>query len=227
VAGLVLGELGFREAVTTRDQRWRRVCWIPIGPLSLLPIHTTGYRSETSSRTVLDRVISSYSPSIKALLYARRNEAQKSRSRAPASDKTVLVSMPITPGRAGFAFAEKETIVLNDLLPASTPRATLRDPHKNEVLTTLDRCSIFHVAGHSVSHPSDPSMSTLLLADWQTNPLTVNDLVAMKFHQNPPLLAYLSASSTGDNKEFKLLDEGIHLMGACKLAGFQHVIRAL
>jgi len=70
-------------------------------------------------------------------------------------------------------------------------------------------------------------MSTLLLADWQTNPLTVNDMVAMKFHQNPPLLAYLSVSSTGDNKELKLLDEGIYLMGACQLAGFQHIIRAL
>lgn len=81
-------------------------------PLCLLPIHAAGYHSETGSKTVLDRVISSYSPSIKALLYARRNEAQKSRSRAPASDKTVLVSMSITPGRAGLAFAEKETMVL-------------------------------------------------------------------------------------------------------------------
>jgi CHAT domain-containing protein len=135
--------------------------------------------------------------------------------------------MPITSGRAELAFAGKEMMVLNDLLPASTPRVTLRDPHKNEVLTTLDRCSIFDFAGHSVSHPSDPSMNTLLLADWQTNPLTVNYLVAMKFHQNPPLLAYLSASSTGNNKEFKLLDEGIHLMGACQPAGFRHVIGAL
>lgn len=65
------------------------------------------------------------------------------------------------------------------------------------------------------------------MADWQTNPLTVQDLVAMKFHQNPPLLAYLSACSTGDNQELELLDEGIHLIDACQLAGFQHVIRSL
>jgi CHAT domain-containing protein len=46
----------------------------------------------------------------------------------------------------------------------------------------------------------------------------------MKLHHNPPLLAYLSVS---DNKEFKLLDEGIHLMGACQMAGFRHVIGSL
>jgi CHAT domain-containing protein len=70
-------------------------------------------------------------------------------------------------------------------------------------------------------------MSTLLMTDWQTDPLTVKDLVTMKFHQNPPLLAYLSACSTGDNQDLKLLDEGIHLMGACHLAGFRHVIGSL
>jgi len=41
----------------------------------------------------------------------------------------------------------------------------------------------------------------------------------MKFHQNPSLLAYLSACLTGENQEFELLNEGIHLMGACQLAG--------
>jgi CHAT domain-containing protein len=70
-------------------------------------------------------------------------------------------------------------------------------------------------------------MSNLLLVDWQTNPLTVKDLVALKLHQNPPLLAYLSACSTGDNREIKLHDEGIHLMSACQLAGFRHVIGSL
>jgi len=174
-------------------------------------------------------MISSYSPSIKALLYARRNEAHRdpNPNRAQASNKTLLVSMRATPGCAGLVFAEKEIMVLNDLLPASFPRVTLHNPHKTEVLTASDGYSMFHCAGHGMSHPSDPSMSTLLMADWQTNPLTVRDLVAMKFHQNPPLLAYLSACSTGDNQEFELLDEGIHLMGACQLAGFQHVIGSL
>jgi len=227
MAGPVLEELGFREAVTTGESEWPRICWIPTGPLCLFPIHAAGYHCELSSRTVLDRVISSYSPSIKALLYARRNKAQMDPSPGRASNKTVLVSMGTTPGCSKLAFAEKETSELNSLLPAAISRVTLHEPHKEQVLAALDGCSVFHFAGHGLSHPSDPSMSSLLIADWETNPLTVKDLVTMRFHQNPPLLAYLSACSTGDNQEAKLLDEGIHLMGACQLAGFRNVIGTL
>ncbi|KAF8248569.1 hypothetical protein K440DRAFT_468026, partial [Wilcoxina mikolae CBS 423.85] len=227
MAGPVLDQLGFREAVTTEESQWPRVCWIPTGSLCALPIHAAGYHDEVGSRTVLDRVISSYSPSIKALLYGRRNTAQRNPNRGRAYDKTVLVSMRTTPGCGGLAFAGEETKVLNNLLPSSIPRMTLHEPHKQDVLTALDGCSVFHFAGHGLSDPSDPSMSTLLLDDWQTDPLTVKDLVAMKFHQNPPLLAYLSACWTADNKDMELLNEGIHLMGACQLAGFRHVIGSL
>jgi len=223
MAGPILDELGFREAVTTDD--WPRICWIPTGPLCMLPIHAAGYHCEMGSRTVLDRVISSYSPSVKALLYARRNEARQSKH--TVSDKAVIVSMETTPKCTKLAFARKEIIELDSLLPSSIPRVVLHKPKKEEVLASLSGCSIFHFAGHSHSHPSDPSKSTLLMSDWQKNPFTVKDFSTLKYHQNPPLLAYLSACSTADNRDYKLLDEGIHLMGACQLAGFRHVIGSL
>jgi len=117
--------------------------------------------------------------------------------------------------------------VLESLIPALIPRVVLDTPYKEDVMRALDDCSVFHFAGHGLSHPSDPSMSTLLMTDWQTNPLTVKDLVALKLHKNPPLLAYLSACSTGENRDSRLLDEGIHLMSACQLAGFRSVIGSL
>jgi CHAT domain-containing protein len=135
--------------------------------------------------------------------------------------------MGATPGQSSLEFAEKEIRELDNLLPASIPRVILHNPYKNEALSALEGCSIFHFAGHGLSHLSDPSMSSLLMTDWRANPLTVLDLVDMKFHQNPPLLAYLSACSTGDNKSVGLMDEGIHLMSACQLAGFRHVIGSL
>jgi CHAT domain-containing protein len=223
LAGPVLNKLGFSEPVATEE--WPRVCWIPTGPLCNLPIHAAGYHRETGSRTVLDRVISSYSPSIKALLYAHRNVAQSSQSKA--CNKAVLVSMDTTPGCMALSFVRKEIMELESLFAAEIPRVVLDAPYKDDVLKALDDCSIFHFAGHGESDHSDPSMSKLLMTDWQKNPLTVKDLVALKFHQNPPLLAYLSACSTGDNRDRKLLDEGIHLMSACQLAGFRHVIGSL
>jgi CHAT domain-containing protein len=70
-------------------------------------------------------------------------------------------------------------------------------------------------------------MSSLVVTDWKETPLTVKDLVAKKLHQNPPFLAHLSACSTAKNQVEVLQDEGIHLMAACQLAGFQHVIGSL
>ena len=50
-----------------------------------------------------------------------------------------------------------------------------------------------HFAGHGRSDPIDPLQSALLLTD---SPLTVKDLMDLKLHERPPLLAYLSACST-------------------------------
>jgi CHAT domain-containing protein len=135
--------------------------------------------------------------------------------------------MSTTPGCSELPFAKAEMMELDNLLPASISRETLQEPLKERIMTSLDGCSIFHFAGHGKSDRSDPSNSTLLMADWQTNPLTVKDLVSLKLHQNPPFLAYLSACSTGLNLTTNLIDEGIHLMSACQLAGFRYVIGSL
>ena len=218
----ILEKLGFCESVMAE---WPRICWVPTGPLCHLPIHAAGYHCKPGCQTVLDQAVSSYSPSIKALLYARRNAAQ--RIQTQACSKAVLVLMNRTPGCTELAFATKELNELESLIPDSLPKVILHRPSKEQVLNALQDCTVFHFAGHGQSHPLDPSMSTLLMSDWQKNPLTVKDLVAMKFHQNPPLLAYLSACSTGNNQVDSLVDEGIHLMGACQLAGFRNVIGSL
>lgn len=223
VAGPVLDELGFKEN-PTRD-KWPHVWWVPTGLMCLLPIHAAGRHLANPLQTVLDRVVSSYIPSIKALLYTHRNIAQKNRS--PAPDKLVLVSMGETPGCTSLHFAEKEVIMLDNLVPTSTPRLKLDKPCKEEVLDSLNGCKIFHFAGHAESNPSDPLRSCLLVNEGRKNPVMVQDFIAMRLHETPPQLAYLSACSTGDNQVDQLLDEGIHLMGACQLAGFQHVIGSL
>jgi hypothetical protein len=224
MAGPILQELGF---VATTGQK-PRVWWIPTGSLCHLPIHAAGYHFGDFSQTVLDRVVSSYSPSINALLYARRNKERSAQRQI--LENFVLTSMEKTPGSwmSDLKFAKKEIEVIGELLEhASVSTITLETPTKVQVLNELPRCKVIHFAGHGESHPTDPLKSSLLLNDWQQNPLTVEDLMAMKLHQNPPFLAYLSACSTGDNKVNELLDEGIHLMGACQLAGFQNVIGSL
>jgi hypothetical protein len=67
----------------------------------------------------------------------------------------------------------------------------------------------------------------LLLDNRQSNPLTVASLLEMNLRQSPPFLAYLSACGTGRINNEKFFDESIHLISACNLAGFCHVIGTL
>ncbi|KAF3153575.1 hypothetical protein TWF569_001886 [Orbilia oligospora] len=227
----VLNELKF--SAPPLNDNWPRVWWIPTGQLSLLPLHAAGYHAQEAINgsgptpgkynTTLDRVVSSYSSSIKALLYSRQN----SQNSELGLDEALLVSMDETPGHPDLEYAAEEVSALANLLPSQITTVKLKRPSKQTILNSLKSCSIFHFAGHGESNPSDPSKSSLLASDWQENPLTVDDLIESDFRQQSPLLAYLSACSTSNNSAEKLQDEAIHLVTACQLAGFKHVVGSL
>jgi CHAT domain-containing protein len=218
-----LQALGLKQPLP--DGPWPRVWWVPTGALSHFPLHAAGLHRKTSTETVLDRVVSSYSPSVKSLLYVRRTTENWSPS--SSSGKVLLVSMPSTPKQLDLKFAEEEVKVLDRLLPASVPRVKLNQAYKKEVLSCLTTASVFHFAGHGKSDPNDPSKSCLLPSDWESNPLTVEDLMSLNLHHRKPWLAYLSACSTGESQHMRLFDESLHLVNACQLAGFQHVVGSL
>ncbi|KAM0415700.1 hypothetical protein ACHAPT_013340 [Fusarium lateritium] len=225
VCGPCLEALGFNSPVS--DDNWPRVWWIPTGVLSQLPLHAAGYHARGSTATVLDRAMSSYASSVKALRYGRRHVLNHA---GPIPDRALLVAMRETPGLAmngTLPFAAAEVEMLNSLCPSLKLKPVTPALRKEDVLKHLEGCGIFHFAGHGQSHPMEPSQSCLLLEDWETNPLTVEDLRDHRLQENPPFLGYLSACSTGANEADRLADEGIHLVGAFQLAGFRHVIGTL
>jgi hypothetical protein len=205
-----------------------RVWWIPTGTLSHFPIHAAGYHTKGSTKTVLDRVMSSYGSSIKALVYGRRHSVR--RATESASEHALLVAMQETPclqRGSALPFATREVEMLADLCPSLELKAVRPLQRREEVLAHLRACKIFHFAGHGRSDPLDPSRSCLLLEDWKESPLTVGDLRDYKIQESSPFLGYLSACSTSANKVGRLVDEGIHLASAFQLAGFRHVIGTL
>ncbi|KAF4436508.1 TPR domain-containing protein [Fusarium austroafricanum] len=218
-----------RDMSTSKETH--RVWWIPTGPLSSLPIHAAGvYDGRRSSvDNMLARAVSSYSPFIKAMLFTQGNKP--SRDYGNSASKSLLVRMGKTEGMKSLSFAKAEVGAVQKLL-SPTAKSTdalvvLEEPTKARLLSGLPGSVIFHFAGHGKSDATDPLQSTLLVKDWKHDPLTVKDLMALKLHRDPPLLAYLSACSTGSNKADDLLDEGLHLMSACQLVGFRHVIGSL
>ncbi|WP_367132187.1 MULTISPECIES: CHAT domain-containing tetratricopeptide repeat protein [Streptomyces] len=229
----VLMSLGL-DSLPSPDSPTPRVWWLPGGILGLLPLHAAGYhRDQQDSRTVLDRVISSYAPSIRSLQYARRAV----RAVPTVERRSLVVAMPVTPGLpngAPLSKAAAEADWVGTRLPspqtyiAAAPpdgRANANDPTKDKILVALEESAIVHFACHGITDRTDPSRSRLLLSDHRSAPLTVASLARINLDSAD--LAYLSACSTAANTNTDLIDEAIQLTSAFQLAGFRHVIGTL
>ncbi|RGP72141.1 tpr domain containing [Fusarium longipes] len=214
-------------------QPWPRIWWIPTGPLSKFPLHAAGrHREECSFDSTIDRVISSYSVSIRGLVESVNwgiRSARNKPNKDSESKKALVIAMDYTPGinlPLRHACEEAEAVARAcELMSMETIRQDRCT--KNKALLHLRDSEIFHFAGHGYRDNIDPSKSHLRLQDWQSDPLTVANLIEMNLRERKPFLAYLGACGTGEIRNEKHLDESIHLISACQLAGFRHVIGTL
>ena len=132
--------------------------------------------------------------------------------------------MPTTPNQRPLPFADREVDAIESILPSTVQKLTLRTPEKSHVVEGIRECSVVHFACHGRVN-SNPSQNVILLDDWETNPLKVADVVRLRL--SGARFAYLSACETANNRNLSLLDEAIHMAGACQLAGFPTVIGTL
>ncbi|KIL93026.1 hypothetical protein FAVG1_04207 [Fusarium avenaceum] len=223
IAEPVLDALGIGRALP--EERLPRIWWIPTGVLSIYPLHAAGRHFKGSSDTVIDRAMSSYSPSIKAII---RSRGRATLSAIPSGiERAVLVSMETTPETSSLPSAGREVQILRDICKSKGFETIEPRSIKEDVVFRLPHCKIFHFAGHGSTNERDASQSSLLLEDWQKDPLTVSTLLDIDIQQYSPFLAYLSVCGTGQIGHEKYLDESIHLISAFQLAGFRHVIGTL
>ena len=180
VAEPVLTALGHRAAAG--GGTWPHVWWSPTGLLQFLPLHAAG-RHRAPGDSVLDRVVSSYTPTLRALLHARAR---------PAAGETPLlaVAMSRTPGEAPLPSTTREARDLARVVPRAQ-QLTDDDAGYQAVLAELGRCGRVHFACHAVSDPHSPSASRLLLHD---RPLAVRDIARLRLDRAE--FAFLSACST-------------------------------
>ncbi|KAN0116799.1 CHAT domain containing protein [Hyaloscypha variabilis] len=132
------------------------------------------------------------------------------------------------PPEVGKKFLSLQAAEIREVFCKSTS-LELKEPdrRKEDVLLHLRDCYIFHFAAHSYTDVKDPSQSHLRLENWTDNPLRVADLLEINLYERSPFLAYLSACGTGRIEGKEYLDESIHLITACQLAGFRHVTGTL
>ena len=213
VANPILTSLGFLQHPDGVD--WPHLWWIPTGSLTKFPLHAAGYHRQRSFNSVLDRVMSSYSSSIKTLIYGRRSHVEH---RFPAQ------ALLVAPKNSGLLHADEELETVHRVCSSMFMKPIEREQGEQNVISYLPQCKIFHFAGHGHTHTDDPSQSYLRL---ESEKLTVGTLLEINIRKSLPYLAYLSACGTGQIREEKFLDESIHLISACQLAGFRHVIGTL
>ncbi|MET9557656.1 CHAT domain-containing tetratricopeptide repeat protein [Streptomyces sp. NPDC006645] len=205
-------------------ESWPRVWWCPVGILAYLPLHAAGHHEDLADdssrrhapRTVLDRVVSSYTATVRGLARARAGSRTQERATGPVT-RTAIVAVPDAPGAGLLAGAATEADLLTGLVPGAE---VLPDPTRSSVLAALPHHRVAHFACHSEPHRTDPWRGRLILQDHRTDPLTVADIGALRLEGG---LAFLSACNTTLTAP-RLADEALHMTGAFQLAGYPHVV---
>ena len=228
----VLTALGYTHTPSGRIEEWPRVWWCPTGPATILPLHAAGRHPRTATQyqamgeaaavadTVAGRVVSSYTPTLTALIRARARPA-------PSRVRLLAAGVPEAPGYAPDAgplpAVPAELQVLASYLPPPGHATHLLGPAatRQAVLDALPGHCWLHLSCHGIQHPADASHSAFLLHD---QPLTLADLAALDLRDTD--LAYLAACQTAAG-DLRLLDEALHLAGALQLVGYRHVLATL
>ncbi|RBR18668.1 uncharacterized protein FIESC28_05945 [Fusarium coffeatum] len=207
----------------TGSGNWSRIWWIPTGSLSRFPLHAAGYHLRDTRDTVLDRVISSYSSSIRAMLLTDDKPLHESSRR-----KALLISAEDGDAGSYLPSAQREIGLIKGICDRMGLEVVVDDGRsKVDVKSHLTECKVFHFAGHGHTDANNPSMSYLKLGGGEDGHLTVSELMDLNLSRDPPFLAYLSACETGRFKDVRYADESLHLIGACQTSGFRHVIGTL
>jgi tetratricopeptide (TPR) repeat protein len=214
----VLAHLGHTTAVQGNGP-WPRIWWCPVGLFAFLPLHAAGHHTKGSrADSVMDRVISSYTPSIRALAYVRERPPAKSSS-------AVVIAVPDAPESPPLVSAAREADTVRELIPdAAVLPLPGTETDRDSVIEALRRHAIAHLACHGVADRSEPARSRLILHDHLSRPLTLHDITQL--HLESAQLAYLSACSTTDSDP-RQVDESTQLTAAFQLAGYRNVIGTL
>ncbi|KAL2041496.1 hypothetical protein N7G274_005878 [Stereocaulon virgatum] len=214
-------------------ERMPHVTWIRVGmPFNQIPIHAVGDSKEGLRANVYSRMVSTYAPSIKALIYAR----ERAFSFLDIADPCLLIAtMETTPGApAGLPGVKDEANAISKVMHNRIPTTHLPQPSAQVVLDELWKSQAVHFACHGSSDTSNPSNNSLIFTKINddgkhvADPLRVRDIsISNHSCRTDTQLAYLSACSGASVDIQTLADEAVHMASGFLLAGFSHVIATL
>ncbi|KIM40921.1 hypothetical protein M413DRAFT_445696 [Hebeloma cylindrosporum] len=202
-----------------KSQSPSRLWWCPTGPFAFLPIHAAGIYNTDRYDALSDYVVSSYTPTLKALL--------ASPPLANIPFKMMVVTQAEAPGHNPLPSTRDELLKIEGCVPREFLLKLGADrggePASVEsVLAHLPSSSVVHLACHGVQDMHRPLDSALILEGGHE--LKISRLMALSMPSAS--LAFLSACETAAANE-NLPDESIHIAASLLFAGFRGVVATM
>ncbi|KAG2140508.1 CHAT domain-containing protein [Suillus bovinus] len=207
------------ESLNGFARRGSRIWWCPTSLFNFLPLHAAG-EYKAKGKSVSQQYISSYTPSLAALMKARG-----SYDRSP-SVPFVAIGQDC-PAGASFTLdaVEPELELVRRLLPpppaSSFSKITSIDATKSRALCALQDNTWLHFACHGTQAYKEPFKSAFLMRD---EPLSLLDITQTDLSRHE--FAFLSACETAVGDHYTP-DEVIHLAAGLQFAGVKSVIGTL
>ncbi|CAE6450583.1 hypothetical protein ACGC1H_003968 [Rhizoctonia solani] len=191
------------------------ITWCPTGAMSFLPLHAAGYYDQPLSR-VFDYVVSSYTPTLTALL--------ESTPYLLSPDTRVLaVGQATTSGHSPLPGTAMELKHVKAHIHGKAKYSQLMDNQATitSVLDSMEQHDWVHLACHAHQNVGDATRSGFFLHDGVLDLASIN---RRSFKRKG--LAFLSACQTATGDE-KLPDEAVHLASGMLIAGYTSVIATM
>ncbi|KAG8688226.1 hypothetical protein FRC11_005837, partial [Ceratobasidium sp. 423] len=212
VVGPVLDALACTRKLP--DHELPHITWCATGALSFLPLHAAG-PYDGLSPNAFDLVVSSYTPTLSALL-------SRSTHTAETHAGVLAVGQANTPGLSRLPKTVEELEIVkkytgtNPFQQLDGTQATI-----DATLSAMEAHCWVHLACHATQNRVNPSQSAFYLHDGE---LTLEAITKRAFKNKG--LAFLSAcqTATGDDE---LPDEATHLAAGMLMAGYPSVIATM
>ena len=191
------------------------ITWCLTGHLTFLPIHTAGFYGGKGRLKVFDCVVSSYTPTVMALLTCGHPLPESHKGvRLLAVSQSVAQGQEHLPGTTCEVNAIQALQAQNSCLHITTLNG--KEATLEAVLQSMKHCNWVHLACHGVQDLARPTNSTFLI----NGRLMLNEVMKQSFSHTE--LAVLSACQTATGNS-ELPDKAIHLAAGMLMAGYGSV----
>ncbi|KAJ3482637.1 hypothetical protein NLI96_g6852 [Meripilus lineatus] len=205
--------------IPDQDKR-QRLWWCCQGDFSFLPLHAAGIYHGDSPICISDFFISSYTPTLGALIDAR--------NRPLPHELKVLAAAQPDAGSTKLMKVGEELKVIEQIVPPQNLIYLNNDRHLDlegkhtsveTVLTKLPEASVLHLACHGTQDANNPLRSGFLLERGKR--LTIHKLVQYRYPN--AFMAILSACHTASN-DAEQPEEVMNIASALMFLGFGTIL---